>query len=263
MAFIDINGAALRYDLSGAGDKTLVLVHEMGGTLESWDDVLPALSKGRRVLRYDTRGAGLSEKIRGTADIDVMADDIVALLDALGIKGRVAIAGIAVGGAIAIHFAARHANRTAALIPMGPATGMPAERRVAALAAADNLEKNGTRSVPTTGLQASYPEIMRGDKARFERVRAQRLGNDPASQAAIARMLVGMDLTTDYPRIKCPTLFLAGKHDGLRPPATVEPLVKLIAGARFEALETAHFMSQQTPDLVADRMTRFLAEAGC
>lgn len=262
MAFIEVNGAALRYDLTGTGDKTLVLVHEMGGTLESWDDVLPALSQGRRVLRYDTRGAGLSEKIRGTANVDVMADDIAALLDHCGIKGRVAIAGIAVGGAIAIHFAARHASRTAALIPMGPATGIPPERCAATLAAADRMEQGGIRPAIDGVLATTYPEILRGDMARFHRVRAQRMGSDPGSQAAIYRMLVAMDLTADYPKITCPTLFLAGKHDGLRPPPTVEPLSKLIKGARFEALETAHFMSQQTPALVADRMTRFLAEAG-
>lgn len=261
MPFIDVNGAALRYELTGSGAKTLVLVHEMGGTLESWDDVLPALHKGRRVLRYDTRGAGLSEKIRGTANIDVFADDIVGLLDALDVEGRVAIAGIAVGAAIAIHFAARHANRTAALIPMGPATGIPPERLEATLAAADRMELGGIRAGIDTVLETTYPEILRGDKARFVRVRCQRLGNDPGSQAAIYRMLAGLDLSADYPKIKCPTLFLAGKHDGLRPPATVQPLVKLIAGARFEALETAHFMSQQTPELVAGVMTKFLAEA--
>ena len=263
MAWIEVNGASLRYDVAGSGPATLVLVHEMGGTLESWDDVLPALSKGRRVVRYDTRGAGLSEKIRGTANIDLFADDIAALLDALGIKGKVAIAGIAVGGAIAIHFAARHAARTAALIPMGPATGVVPERRQATLAAADAMEQNGVRPAMDAVLQATYPPILRADPARFDRVRNQRLGNDPGSQAAIYRMLVAMDLTGDYPCIDCPTLFLAGKHDGLRPPATVEPLVGLIKGARFEALETAHFMSQQTPDLVADRMTRFLSAHGC
>ncbi|MFM9940595.1 MAG: alpha/beta fold hydrolase [Hyphomicrobiaceae bacterium] len=263
MAWIEVNGASLRYDLSGSGDKTLVLVHEMGGTLESWDDVLPALSKTRRVLRYDTRGAGLSEKIRGTANVDTMADDVIALLDALGLKGKAAIAGIAVGGAIAIHFAARHAARTAALIPMGPATGIPPDRRSAIAAAADAMEKNGMRSGMTAALANSYPEIMRRDMARFERVRHQRMGNDPASQAAIYRMLNMMDLTADYAKIACPTLFLAGRHDGLRPPPTVEPLVKLIKGARFQVLETAHFMSQQTPDLVADIMNQFLAEAGC
>ena len=61
MNFIEVNGTALRYELSGAGAITLVLIHEMGGTLESWDFVLPMLSPKRRVLRYDTRGAGLSE----------------------------------------------------------------------------------------------------------------------------------------------------------------------------------------------------------
>ena len=262
MPFIEVNGAALRYDLSGSGDKTLVLVHEMGGTLESWDDVLPALCLGRRVLRYDTRGAGLSEKLRGTANLNQMADDVSALLDALGLKGRVAIAGIAVGGAIAIRFAARHANRAAALIPMGPAVGIPADRKAAIAAAADTMEKFGLRSGMSAALENSYPEIMRTDAARFNRVRCQRLGNDPGSQAAIYRMLNTMDLSADYAKITCPTLFLAGRHDGLRPPATVEPLVKLIKGARFEALETAHFMSQQTPDLVAGVMSKFLTEVG-
>lgn len=262
MNWIEVNGAALRYDVSGNG-KPAVLVHEMGGTLESWDEVVPLLAKNRRVIRYDTRGAGLSEKIRGAASIDQMADDVAGLLDALGITDRVAIGGIAVGGAIAIHFAARHASRTSALIPMGPATGIPAERKAATLAAADAMEKNGIRAGIDQVLVASYPEILRGDKARFIRVRNQRLGNDPGSQAAIYRMLANMDLSADYPKIMCPTLFLAGKHDGLRPPATVEPLVPLIKGATFEALETAHFMASQTPELVAGRIAKFLDAAGC
>jgi pimeloyl-ACP methyl ester carboxylesterase len=264
MAFIEINGAALRYDLQGdaSSGRALVLVHEMGGTLESWDDVMPALARGRQVLRYDTRGAGLSEKLRGTGSVDQQADDVAGLLDALGMKGKVAIAGIAVGGAIAIHFAARHAARTAALIPMSPAVGVPADRRAAIAAAADAMEKGGIRATIDTVLQASYPPLLRGDKARFERVRAQRLGNDPASNAAIYRMLNAMDLSADFPRITCPTLVIAGRHDGLRPPAIVEPIAKLIKGARFEVLETAHFMSQQTPDLVSAAMLKFLEEAG-
>ena len=96
MNYIEVNGAGLRYELSGAGAQTLVLVHEMGGTLESWDHVLPRLAGTRRILRYDTRGAGMSQKIRGDLSIDTMADDIAALLDALGIKGKVALCGVSV-----------------------------------------------------------------------------------------------------------------------------------------------------------------------
>src|ERR1700730_15813339 len=105
MDFVELDGATLRYDLSGKGDRTLVLVHEMGGAVESWEDVVPRFAETRRVLRYDTRGAGLSQKVRGELGIDAMADDIAALLDRVGIAGPVALAGIAGGGAIALHFA--------------------------------------------------------------------------------------------------------------------------------------------------------------
>ena len=67
MNFIEVNGTALRYELSGNGGSTLVLIHEMGGTLESWDLVRFRLAGKRRVLRYDTRGAGLSQKVSGVA----------------------------------------------------------------------------------------------------------------------------------------------------------------------------------------------------
>jgi pimeloyl-ACP methyl ester carboxylesterase len=125
MDFIEVNGTALRYGMSGAGAFTLVLIHEMGGTLESWDFVLPMLSAKRRVLRYDTRGAGLSEKVRGNLTIDTMVADLLALIDALGIAGKVGLAGAAVGGAVALHAAARFPQRIAALAVSSPAVGSP------------------------------------------------------------------------------------------------------------------------------------------
>ena len=131
MNFIDVNGAGLRYELSGTGERTVVLIHEMGGSLESWDAVAPVLARTRRVLRYDTRGAGRSEKARGTLSIDTMVDDLAALLDALGITDKVALAGVAVGGAIALHAAVRLPQRICAAIVGSPATGIAPDRRAA------------------------------------------------------------------------------------------------------------------------------------
>ena len=194
MDFIELDGLALRYELSGMGDRTLVLVHEMGGSLESWDDVAPRLAESRRVLRYDTRGAGMSQKVRGQLGIDTMADDITALLDALGIAGKVALAGVAVGGAIALHFAARYPERTSAVAVGSPATGVAPDRRAAALERVAKIETAGMAFAVADSMLNGYAPELRGDITRFERYRARWLGNDPASYATIWRMLAGMDI---------------------------------------------------------------------
>src|SRR5437762_2085218 len=141
MDFVEVNGTALRCELSGRGAATLVLIHEMGGTLESWDHVAPLLSPKRNILRYDTRGAGLSQKVRGPLSLDTMADDLVALLDKLGIAGKVALAGMAVGGAIALHTSVRHASRVAAVVASSPAISVAPDRHQALLARVEKMER--------------------------------------------------------------------------------------------------------------------------
>jgi len=262
MDWIEVNGTSLRYELTGSGPSTLVLVHEMGGTLESWDQVLPIVSTGRRVLRYDTRGAGLSEKIRGAVTFDIMADDLAALLDALGIGERVSLAGCAVGAGIALHFAARFPQRVMAVVAMAPATGVPPERRAATLARATAMEQVGPRGLVDQGFAASYPPEVRYDPEQYRRFRARWIANDPESFAAINRMLADATVTEELPRIQCPALLVAGMHDKLRPPAAVEPLARSMPNARFQALETGHFMATQTPAIVAETMQRFLSEIG-
>src|SRR3981189_3529933 len=156
MDFVEATGAGLRGELSGGGDRTLVLVHEMGGSLESWDDVAPRFAGSRRVLRYDTRGAGLSQKVRGELGIDTMADDIAALLDALGIAGKVALAGIAVGGAIALHFAARYPERASAVAVGSPATGIAPDRRAPALERLARIEAAGMAFAVQASMLTGY-----------------------------------------------------------------------------------------------------------
>lgn len=263
MNFIEVNGTALRYDLTGepadAGASTLVLIHEMGGTLESWDAVLPLLARRRRVLRYDTRGAGLSQKIRGPLSIETMVDDLAALLDALAIAGKVALAGVAVGGAIALHAAVRCPRRIAAVVVSSPAVGIAPDRRPPVLARVERIEREGLQAAIDT-LDSSYPPALRGDAARFAAFRARWLGNDPVSYGAIYRMLVATDLQPQLPHIACPALVLACALDGTRPPALVEPVARAIPGARYAVLETGHYAAVQTPELYAKVVAGFLGD---
>jgi 3-oxoadipate enol-lactonase len=262
MDWIEVNGTSLRYDLSGSGTTTLVLVHEMGGTLDSWDQVLPALNNSRRVLRYDTRGAGMSQKIHGKVTFDDMADDLAALLDAVGIAGKIAVAGTAVGGGIAIHFAVRHAARTGALVVTSPATGVAADRRQATLDRAAAAETQGTPGLVEPSLANSYPPEVRHNPEEFRKFRARWLGNDPHSFAAINRMLADSQVTDELPRIACPTLVIGCTHDGLRPPAAVEALGRQIPGAEYLQINSGHFAGIQTPGLVSQAFHGFLFALG-
>ncbi len=262
MNYIEVNGTSLRYELSGEGPTTLVLVHEMGGSLDSWDQTIPAFINSRRVLRYDCRGAGMSQKIKGSVTWDQQADDLKALLDALGVTGKVALAGMAVGAAICAHFAVRYPDRAAGLVLHGPATGASPDRKQASLDRAAAVEAGGMASVVDSSLALSYPPVVQFNKPAYAAFRARWLGNDPESFAATNRMLAHEDITPELARIACPTLVTAGRHDPLRPPSAIEPLSKMIPGATFLELNSGHFAAVQTPGIMAQAIYYFFHAMG-
>jgi|SRR4051812_14868770 3-oxoadipate enol-lactonase len=261
MKFIEANGASLRYMVEGIG-KPIVLIHEMGGTLESWSLLAPLLAGTRCVVRYDTRGAGFSEKVRGVLSIDTMTADLLALLDGLGITEKVALVGTAVGGAIALHTAFRHPDRVSAAIVSSPATSIPPANRDVTLARVARFEREGVRVAVDETAANGYPEELRTDPVRFADFRARWLANDPNSFGAIYRMLADMDLADELPQIKCPVLVIGGEFDRGRPPARVEPVAQAIPGAQFKVLPVGHYAGLQKPDLMAREINAFLERAG-
>lgn len=258
MKWMEANGVALRYEVSGQGEDTLILVHELGGALESWDDVLPALEKEYRVLRYDQRGFGLSEKAKGALKIEDMAGDIAALTAALGIAGPCHVAGTAMGAGIAVAYAIFHPERVKRLVLTSPATGVEADRRDQLEERASLVESGGMRASVEASLSRSFPDRFRGDAARFATYRCRWLANDPYGFAAINRMLGNMDIAGRFAEVKCPTLVIAGEHDLVRPPATIEPIARAIPGAQYILADTGHFMAVQTPGLFLDLVLPFL-----
>lgn len=259
MNWIEVNGIALRYELTGAGPATIVLIHEMGGSIESWEPLMPWLTDRFRVVRFDLRGAGLSEKIRGVLQIDQAAEDVRCLLSALGIPSPAVLCGCAVGAAIAIHAAASFPQLVSALIALAPACGLPPERRAEALAFADRLERDGVRATFGEKPPRSYPEELRQDSERYRAFRARQFCNDPEGYAATYRMLAQLEMDDDLSRIQCPALVVAGTLDQSRPPPVVEQVAKQIPGAQFKVLRTGHTMAYQTPELVGPLIVEFLA----
>ena len=260
MEFVELNGVGLRYELLGDDRPTVVLIHEMGGLLENWEEVVPELAGSCRVLRYDVRGAGLSEKIRGELEIETLGEDLVALLDHLGITEPVVLAGCAVGGATALHAAGRYPERVAGVVAMSPAVDTRPEDRASRLEMLEGIAKHGMRSIMKGALDAGYPEVLRErNPERFRRFSARWLSNDPESFIATYRMLIDMDIADDIARIRCPALGVGGTLDSFRTPDYVQRIMSPVPDVEFRTIETCHHQPAATPEEVTDVLKDFIA----
>lgn len=256
--WLEVNGVSLRYELTGSGN-TLVLLHEMGMSLETWDLIMPELVKTHRVLRYDLRGFGLSEKIRGAITFNDEVEDLRALLDAFEIKGKVTLIGGAIGGAIAFAFAATYPERVNGVVAMSPASGVAAARRAPVMADAALADRSGMRPILNEQLLDIYPADIQKDAKRVAWFRSMQLATDTNSMAACLRMIAITDFADYYKKITAPTLVIAAALYAARPVASVKQVADAIAGAKLEVLQTGHFMAAQSPELLLPVLNGFLA----
>jgi len=258
-----VNGIELAYQLLGSG-APLVMIHGAQGDQTSFDGLAPQFSDRYRVLRFDQRGSGLSDKPDMPYSIAMLADDTAALMDHLGLAPA-HVFGISMGGTIAQELALRHPAKVRSLVlgcttPGGPhairASGaalmnaystqpMTAEERGRALAEA----------AFTKGYLARHPEVI----ASMIAARRER----PIETTAFAhrmRAIVGFDAYDRLPQIKCATLVIAGKDDALISCENSRIIAERIAGAKLVILEPAgHSFWVEQPDQTVKAIADFLA----
>lgn len=248
----DLGKVALRYaDIPGGPGRPLVLLHEMGGSLDSWGPVLSHLAPHRRTILCDMRGAGGSEKIRAPLTMDDFANDIVSLLDFLRIEGPVDIAGIAIGGCIALRVAASHPERVHRAAPINPPVDAVGRSGKILRERAESAETGGMRQVVESALARSWPDHLRTNRSAFEAYAARFICNDPISYAHILRALSDVSFDGLFEKIGCPTVFIAGRDDLVRPPEATRAASEHVEGATFVEIEGGHIASMQAPRAVA------------
>jgi hypothetical protein len=167
----------------------------------------------------------MSQKVRGQLSIDTMADDIAGLLDSLGIAGKVALAGVALGGAIGASYRGPASlcapGAVAVSSPCRPAVAPERRPAGARTAAQDRSRRHGLSPSPTRCRTATRRSCAATPR-RFERYRARWLGNDPASYTTVWRMLAGLDMQDELASLRCPVLVIGGSLDRVRPAALAE-----------------------------------------
>jgi 3-oxoadipate enol-lactonase len=262
MAFARINNVLLHYRLHGRdGAPVIALVNSLGTDARIWDEMIDRLAADYRILSYDKRGHGLSDVPLGDYALDDHLGDLTGLLDHLGI-GRLALAGVSVGGLIAQGFALSHPDRLTALVLCDTA------QKIGDLAFW-NARIAGIRDM---GLASIADGIMeRWFSKRFHRGHPEDLAgwrnlflrSDVDGYCATCATLRDTDLTSSASRIGTPTLVVVGDEDGSTPVDMVRAAAAAIPGSRFEIIAGAgHIPSIEQPAILAGLMTDFFKEAG-
>lgn len=258
MPYIDTGTVTLFYEDAGSGGVPVLLLHELGGSSESWQLVIPKLAADRRVIAPDYRCAGRSEKPPGAFGLADIADDCEALLAGLDVAGSVDVLGAALGSLVGALLAIRHEARVRRLMMAAVAPDMAGPTRDYLADRAAKVRRVGMRGVAESSLANSFPATHPAERAAY---RAIYIGNAPAAYAELSAALARLDMTPgEWGAIRAPVLVASGAHDFLWPPEIGRQVAALIPGARFAVMEDAgHFPHLQAPATLVRLSREFFA----
>jgi DNA-binding SARP family transcriptional activator/pimeloyl-ACP methyl ester carboxylesterase len=246
------DGVRIAWATSGEGPvlvKTANWLNHVELDWESpvWAPWLAELSRGRRLVRYDERGNGLSDWNVPELSLDAFVRDLEAVVAAAGLD-RYALVGMSQGCAVAVAHAVRHPERVTRLVLYGGfargwrARGKP--REVQTAQAVLTLARHGWGTAQPTFRQLFTSLFFPGASAELMAAfnELQRRTASPENAARLGEAIGDLDVTALLARVRVPTLVLHPRHDGLIPFAEGRRLAAGIPGARFVPLESANHL---------------------
>jgi len=253
---------ALHHEITGLpGAQAVLLLNSLGSTLAMWERQVPALADRFLVIRCDTRGHGESPVPPGPYVIDDLVDDAVALLDNIGIQ-RAHVAGLSLGGMVALRLAARNADRVdrLALLCSSAHAGPPetwTER-------AATVRSKGTGAIADMVVSRWLTEAHRASDPQTTEYLREMIAETPADgYAACCDAIAAMDLRDDLAAVTAPTLVVSAADDPSIPPVHQQAIASGISGSRLiELADCAHLATIGQPEAVTDALVEHFSEDG-
>lgn len=251
-------GATIRYEVDGdAANPTVVLSNSLGTNLDLWEPQVGALAERFHVVRYDSRGHGLSSSPAGPYTMSELAGDVVALLDHLEVP-RAHVVGISIGGLTGQYLAVEHPERVERLVVANTAAKIGEPQ--AWLDRAALVESSGLGAIAdgvvekwlTPRHAAEHPELA-------ARLRAMLLATDDAGYAATCHVLAETDLRERIGRITAPTLVIGASGDLPTPPAATRAVAEGVPGATYVEVDAAHISNLEATAEVTAAVLDFLS----
>ena len=255
------NGShAIRARIDGrAGGPTVLLANGLGLGLEMWAAQIPRLGRLFRVVRFDNRGHGGSDKPGGPHSMQTVASDALAVLDAVGAE-RASVVGLSMGGMLALWLAAHHPDRIDKVVAANLGGASNAQMWNARIKA---VTEGGIAAVSdgmaerwfTAPFLASSPERVRP-------ILDQLAATTPEGYAAGCAAVRDADIHAVLSSIKAPTLVIAGLQDVVTAPALGGKIAAAIPDARLIELDAGHLSNVEQSEPFTRAAIDFLVRGG-
>jgi 3-oxoadipate enol-lactonase len=255
------NGISMNYEMKGKG-ANLVLIHGAGNNLNMWYHQVPAFSKNYRVVTYDVRGSGKTDRPEGDYSMSLFVEDAYRLMQAIKVTDGYFL-GFSMGGRIALELAVNYPEMVKALVLANSAVGGPSSSPQALerwRANIELLEKGEMKKVAEiTTASAFSPNFRSKNPAEFEKYMKVKQQNKPDG---IARLMRSMNLPAnplDLSKVKCPTLLIAGENDSHLGVEQANRTQEAIAGSKMVLLPTGHASAVELPKKFNSAVLEFLS----
>jgi 3-oxoadipate enol-lactonase len=257
---VQANGMAMRVARQGQG-PALLFAHCLGGDLAAWAPQLAAYSANYTTIAYDLRGQGGSQVTPGPYTMELLADDAIALLDALGIE-RAVFVGVSMGGMVAMAAALQAPQRFAGLVIADSAGGFTAEARQAWDERIAAVRAGGLAPMVETMMGRWFTDAFRRRAAAQVAAVGDLLRRAPVDgYVASCAAVRDLDLLPRLPQLKVPALVICGEKDPSTPLALSEAIAAALPDARLAVIPGAHHLTQlEFPETFNGLIDGFLAE---
>jgi pimeloyl-ACP methyl ester carboxylesterase len=256
-------GVTLNYEISGEGDP-LLLIMGTSGAIGLWGELVPRLSERHRVIAFDNRGLGGSERGEGAISVASMAEDASALLEALDVP-RANVLGWSLGSAVAQELTLAHTEQVASALmyaTWGRCDGF--QRSVITALRLPYAVRDMEAALTAAGIAFS-PQIL--DDPNLEQMMAAMLPAFPQNEEQMQVTVEQWDADLEHDTldrlgdITAPTLVIVGEQDLLTPTWQSKAVADAIPGARYELVTgpgSSHAVHLERPDDVVRLINDFL-----
>jgi 3-oxoadipate enol-lactonase len=241
---VHANGIKIHYELEGPESAPVVtLSHSLATDLSMWDPQVPVLKSGYRVLRYDTRGHGGTDATEGSYTLDQLAEDVKALLQALGIS-KTHFMGISMGGMIAQTLALKHPGILRSLILCDTSSRIPEEALPIWQERIGLAQKQGMDSLVAATMERWFTASFRKRSLPvLGKIRGMIRATPLKGYVGCSRAIMRLNLTERLGEIALPTLIVVGEDDPGTPVSASQAIHEQMKGSELVILKSAAHLS--------------------